>query len=381
MNWPRIIRRAVLVALLLGASPAALRAQTFARNDFSGNYQAQRLSLTVKLSDVMGTMVWDQQGHRIGRIEDLLVDPDSWRVLCALIRPVNLYGPKEYFIGIPAKCFVTVDPDRAVVDATVTNAIGLPRFRAEGVWDAAAMSASLKPMFERFGQKIYWDEKKGLPRLVRCAVWMDMDVTDGSDVNVGRLADFVVDLPAQRVVFTAIAFFGSDANTHVVPPAALSVAPDGGSLVLPMDPARKLSLLNPDDFQWVKITDPVWVAAVYRAYGQQIDLEHGPVLDNAIVRSRDEPLTEIPTDLPVPSSMPRVFVAAPPENLPRAIMTAFIQEDLGNFKAAQNIKVTVLDGNVTLTGRVDNEAQRQSLLSIAQRLAGVGKVTSQLEAR
>lgn len=354
--------------LTTGPAPA----QQIARNDFNRGYPTQRLNLMVRTSDVLGTMVWDQQGHRLGRIQDFLVDPDSWRIVCALLRPADLYGPAEYYVAVPARSFVTVDADRAVVSTTVTNFVGLPRFHTEATNDAADMSKAVKLMYDRFGQETYWDASNGLAKLVRCRVWLDMEVADQSGKDIGRLSDFVLDLPAERVVFAAVTFFGWESDLHVMPPQALSVATNGGSLVLPLDAGRVGGFLEGDVFLWTKVADPAYVSAVYRAFGQQLDLAPPPALDAALAKVR-EPLPPPPPMFPP--------VASPETNLPRGILTAFIQEDMANVDAAQSIKVTVVDGNVTLAGRVDNEQQRRDLLRIAERLAGAGKVTNQLEVK
>ena len=361
MYWQKFAPLAL--AVLIGVTSAGIaRGQQLARNNFMDGYPEQRLSLMVRASDVIGTTVWDHDGHRLGRIQDFLVDPASWRVICALIRPANLYGPKEYFVAVPARSFTVADADHAIVDATVTNFIGLPRFPVDPTKDAAAMSKSLKQMFDRFGQTIYWDEKKGLSQIVRCDTWLGMEVNDQSGVNVGHLADFLIDLPAERVVFAAVNFFGWDSNTHVLPPEALSVATDSTGLLLEMGDARVAALANNDAFLWTKTADPAWVASVYRAFGEQLPLEPSPSLDAAIAGIR------APAD-PLPPE--------PNANLERAVMSAFVHADPVN--GVLDIKVSAVENKVILSGQVGSERQKRALDKIAKRVAGVGEVTNQIE--
>jgi osmotically-inducible protein OsmY len=56
-----------------------------------------------------------------------------------------------------------------------------------------------------------------------------------------------------------------------------------------------------------------------------------------------------------------------------------IVEDESLSTYAHNVKVITKDGRVTLSGPVKNEAERLTITSIAQKFAGAGTVTSNLE--
>ena len=376
----------LVLAVLIGLSPViGLRAQELlARNDFNNGYEAVRLSAMVRASDLIGTTVWDQQGHRLGRIEDFLADPSSWRVICALIRPANLYGPREYYVALPARSFTVAGDNRAIVDATITNFIGLPRFPVDPATDAKVMSKALKEVFDRFNQKIYWDEKAGVPRMVRCAIWMGMDVDDQSGVNVGRLTDFLIDLPAERVVFGAVSFFGLDSNTHVMPPGVLAFAPNIGALILEMDDGRVAALAKGDPFLWTKTVDPAWVTSVYHAFGQEIKLQPAPPLDLAVAKARAQ---RVSPPAPPPPPAPRVIVwptvpedpAVAPADLAGAVMTAIIHANPAN--AGLGLKASANGDTITLSGTAASEEKKRELGRIAESVAGAGKVVNEIQVK
>src|SRR6185503_5580626 len=75
----------------------------------AGGYPENRLGLLRPSSKLMNTPVWDREQHQLGRIKDLVVDLSSGRVLCALVAPANLFGPTNYFVAVPAKCFTLAD--------------------------------------------------------------------------------------------------------------------------------------------------------------------------------------------------------------------------------------------------------------------------------
>ena len=214
--------------------------------------------------------------------------------------------------------------------------------------------------------------------MLRCSTWLGDEVDDQSGVNVGGLTDFMIDLPAERVVFAAVTFFGWDANTHVLPPGALSAGPDGNRLRLAMDGPKLAAVVDSDEFVWTETADPAWVAEVYRAYGKQIVLEAPPSLDAAVARVR-APIEPPPAPPETAAMMPEAI--APDTNLARAVMTAIIQADPANVALAQGIKVTVAGDRVVLTGPVGSTQQKSSLGWIAEGVAGVGKVSNELEVK
>ena len=96
------------VAAEQGTQPETTGAQW----DFATNYPPARLSYLTRASDLIGTPVWDRAGHKLGKIEDFVVDWNSGRVYCALIWPQHLYGASNYYIAVPAKCFVAAEASR-----------------------------------------------------------------------------------------------------------------------------------------------------------------------------------------------------------------------------------------------------------------------------
>jgi sporulation protein YlmC with PRC-barrel domain len=338
------------------------------------NYPPERLSLLTPASDLIGTPVWDLAGHKLGKIEDFVVDWNSGRVYCALLWPQNLYGASNYYIAVPAKSFVAADETRAVINTNVRTLIGSARFLRAG-WDAAAVSNSVAEAYRRFGQPLSWDEKAGPGAVGKYSSLLGVEVNDPDNVNIGNLADLVFDLPKERIMFAVISFYGEDQNLHAVPFSAVSVASDRRNLVVDADNSKVGGLVNEDEFLRVEMTDPFWVADDYQAYGKQpgfdaaawTQLNAAP--SNAVVNLETPPVAANPG--PAPSDA----------NLARAVMIAIVQADMANAALAQNINISAANGVVTLTGRVPGEAQKNSLGKIAGGVEGVGNVRNELEVK
>ena len=365
---------AALLAVLPGmAAEQGTPESPAAQRDFATNYPPERLSYMTRASDLIGTPVGDRAGHELGKIEDFVVDWNSGRVYCALVWPQHLYGASNYYIAIPAKCFVAADESQAVINTNLTTLIGLKRFLRAG-WDATAVSNSVAEAYQHFGQPLSWDEKAGPGAVGKYSDLMGVDVNNRANVNIGNLADLVFDLPTERIMFAVVSFYGVDHNLHGVPFSAVSIAPDHRNLVVDVDDSKVGALVNPDDFLRVKMTDPFWVADEYEAYGKQ------PGFDPAAWKQ----LNAAPSIPAVAPENPPPVVANPEPlsgdvKLARAVMVSIVQADLANAALVQGIKISAAGGVVTLSGSVPGETQKSVLEKTAAGVAGVGSVKNELE--
>jgi sporulation protein YlmC with PRC-barrel domain len=367
----------VAVALLAAvpglAAEQGTAESTAAQHDYATNYPPERLSYLTRASDLIGTPVRDRAGHMLGRIEDFVVDWNSGRVYCALVWPRHLYGASNYYIAIPAKCFVAADASRAVINTNLPTLIGSGRFLRTG-WDATAVSNSVAQAYRRFGQPFSWDEKTGPGVVGKYSELMGVEVNNRSNVNIGNLADLVFDLPTERIMFAVVSFYGVDHNLHGVPFSAVSIASDRKNLVVDVDDSKVGELVNPDDFLRVKMTDPFWVADVYEAYGQQPGFD--PVAWNEL--NAAEPGPAVAPENPTPMVINPEPLSGDVK-LARAVMVSIIQADLANADLARSIKISATDGVVTLSGHVPGEVQRSAWEKIAGSVAGVSSVKNELE--
>jgi sporulation protein YlmC with PRC-barrel domain len=240
----------------------------------SAGYPVQRMSYLTRASDLVDMEVTDLTGHKLGKLEDFVVDWNRGRVYCALVVPEHLYGASNYYVAVPAGCFLSADISGAVVNTNLTTLIGVPRFIHTN-WDMAGVSASMAAAYRRFDQPVFWDETNGLAGLGEYRTLLGREVDTPGKVDIGKLADLVLDLPAERVMLGVVSFYGSEDNLHAVPLSALAVAPDKQNFVLNVADAKVGGLVNHDGYLDVEFTDPDWVTDTYRDYGKEPGLDSG----------------------------------------------------------------------------------------------------------
>jgi sporulation protein YlmC with PRC-barrel domain len=365
---------AIVLGLMAVMNPAlAQEPVSAARAGSSDAYPAYRLNFLQRATDLTGAEVRDRQGHKLGKIADLVVDCTSWRVICALVKPANFYGATEYYIAVPAKSFFSAGTNRAVVDVNMTNLLGLPRFKSDG-WDAAAIYSSLTNAYARFNQPLPWNEQTGLGRLALCGNLLDMEVNTGN-VNVGRVADLMMDLAGERVMFAVIAFYGSDENLHLVPPGAMTLDANETSYQLKIESAQVGELVNRQEFLWRDLADPERASANYRAYGRELafDASAAGTLESSRKLVRDY--------VPPPVVVTNAEVENPDAEMTRKVWKAILEADLDNGFLAKEMKISTVNGKVTLTGRVGQEKERGGFGTIAEGVAGAENVKNELEVK
>jgi sporulation protein YlmC with PRC-barrel domain len=377
-TWPAVWMAMALVSALPGmaAEPEA------SGRDYATAYPPERLGLLTKASDLIDAPVWDLAGHKLGKIEDFVLDWNSGRVYCVLIAPQHLYGAMDYYIAVPAKSFVSVevargaaDATRAVVNTNAKTLIGMPRFLRSG-WDATAVSNAVAGAYRQFGQPLSWDEKAGPGAVGRYSSLMGVDVNNRANVNIGNLSDLVFDLPTERILFAMVSFYGEDQNEHAVPFPAVSVAPDRQNLILDVDNSKVGGLVNPDDFLTVKMTDPFWVAEAFWSYGKR------PGFDTTewARLTAPPPAAENKIEVPTPPAASTKQLSGD-KQLAREVMVAIIAADLSNASPMQNVTIDANDGVVTLRGRVPSETLKSDWEKIAASVNGVNGVKNELEVK
>jgi sporulation protein YlmC with PRC-barrel domain len=95
-------------------------------------------------------------------------------------------------------------------------------------------------------------------------------VVDEKGDEVGRVVEVMIDVPCGRVAYAVIGaggVFGIGERLLAVPWSALSIAADGGSLVLPRVRADLDRAPAFDEDHWPAMGDPAWARQIHEFYG------------------------------------------------------------------------------------------------------------------
>jgi len=204
---------------------------------------------------------------------------------------------------------------------------------------------------------------------------MGASVKNLQDENLGKVANFALDLPAGRIVAVIVSsggFIGMDNELSAVPPTALRYDPEHATIRLD---ASKESLVSAPHFkanEWPDLSQPNYVGGVYRAYNVEPYFTSDAVsgVDNTRLNVRDRD-NRMLTPLDQGNSQADVDTTA-------AIRKEIMADTVMTMNA-KNVKIITLNGHVTLRGPVNTSDEKNRIGNIADSVASAGNVDNQLE--
>ena len=206
-----------------------------------------------------GKAVLDRRGAKLGQLQDLLIEPWTGHVVCALVAQEGNSATNAELAAVPPEVFFLVDGQKAVLSVDGDAVAKAPRFG----------KAKMEEIYRHFEQKPYWDTKYGMKRTYKVSEMIGMVVLNKNKEELGDIVNFTIDLPAGHATLAVISFDGTENTIYAVPPSAFK----GGA-------TREVVVLDAAGLQVVReskplpdfarqFNDPNWLAAVYQEYGQQ----------------------------------------------------------------------------------------------------------------
>ena len=329
-------------------------------------FTLERLGLVMGSSALIGEKVKDRNDRALGRIDDLILNLASGRVVVALIDSggnTQTPVPPQSF-QTPRKGMVVLDVEKRLFE----SAPRLPKTDSRSALDATG----LEKTFHHFGQTATETLNGNATALASAASLRGVRLLSKDNEPSGLVHDTMVDLVTGRIVYLVVqpgAAPDLRSALYLVPPAA--VQPDSASPLLVLK-ADRAHFLAGRSFQREFPTEacmPDMAADVFRHYGLPLPIP--AALDPA---SGSLNACDGTPGAPNPTTPSRADVG-----MSKTIWDEIVRG--ANGVIVLSIKITTVNGQVTLTGKVKDEPQERLIVSVAQRIAGVGRVDNQLQIR
>lgn len=248
----------------------ALRDGTSA--DDSSAYQREAghtlSAANVRASDLMNATARDAQGNRVGDIDELAIDPESNRVVYAVLQRGGFLGMGESRYAIPTSELSIPHEGRMHLSLTKNDFEGQSGFdnnnwplRADAQWGRTAPVDNTPAPNAR--------------RIVKATDIIGSGVKCSDGESLGEIKDLIVEPRSGRIVYAII----DSKNGYLpIPMPVLTAKGDGYTIPMTMEEVRaKKTMQGNSDPNW---NDTAWNRANYEGYGLKID-ERTP--------SRDQP--------------------------------------------------------------------------------------------
>jgi sporulation protein YlmC with PRC-barrel domain len=331
----------------------------------ANGFISERLHLMLRASQLIGTVVRDREIRELGKVEDLIFDPASGQLLCVLVSPGEVLEEQPFSVAVPARSFLSADKTRVILDMPKSSLVNAPRFPENRLGSAAASNA-VNQSYNYFHQKPAWGDKMSFGEICRCSACTGSEVRNKADEKLGKVVDWMVDLPKGRVIYAVISYDESGAKLYATPPMALAADPGRNILLLDADAVRITALGQHDAFFWTEITDPLKAAAIYQTFGRQADFTTPPAPS---------------WDSGKPRMSAAVADSAPGKTdaeITRDVLMAIMGDDIKHPMEIKELKIFTVNGEVTLRGEAVNAMEKSKIGAIAEGIAGHGNVNNLL---
>jgi sporulation protein YlmC with PRC-barrel domain len=238
-----------------------------------------------KATELRGKKVTNANGEDLGKLEDIVTDPQSGRIVFGVVSFGGLLGLGDRFFTIPwsalqltgdAKTFIlNVDQDR-LKNATSFTSDHWPNFADEQF--AAAT-------YKYYGQRPYWQmeaaevrpmaEETAMPddyrahwyaRPMDCQKISDLcrkDVRTAQTEDVGKLNDLAIDPDHGRILYAILSYRD---KLFAIPWNALNLTTDAQHFVLNIDKSQLTDAVAFNNYNWPNPIDPTWATETYVHY-------------------------------------------------------------------------------------------------------------------
>ncbi len=330
-------------------------------------WRAQRFSV------MKGLGVFDRDGEKLGRIDDVVADVGSGRVLCARVAPARVYG--DFHVLIPAECFAASEVTGAVLGCAQTNLLGAPRL-GNAVTNSDAIAKAVTEAYAYFGQGCP-DVTNTSAAVVRCSQLTSAPIQDRAGHDFGKVSDLMVDLAGGRLFFVVGFLDGPSGGLYAAPPTALNWDCAKGRLVLGNVEPKAVYASEGREFIWSEMANPAWAGETYRRYGREAEfgwagVASGPVMAEGQAESENLFAPVMDSDVTVRMVKP---VMRSDGEMTRDLLAAVMRERLDG----ENLKIMANGGRMSLSGRVKDAETKARLAALAEGIAGRGAVDNELE--
>lgn len=379
-----LIRPLLIPVFAFSVMGLTLPARAAGTSDAAARSSGDHSGVPLKASDVIGLNLENNEGQKVGTVDDLAIDLQAGRVVQLIVSTGGFLSMGERHSAVPPGRVHVREQGKALhFDITREKLKSAPAF-AMSDWDDFYQSDRVKESYSYYGEVPSFDavvagdglpaavtRANGLGHVQRATKLMGLTVENLANENIGEIENLIVDLADGRVVAVVVSsggFLGMGDSLSVIPPTALRFNAEHDRLRLD---TTKEALRDAPRFkknEWPDFAQRDYTAGVYRAYKQEAYL--GRDSDNAGRNSRDRSGQTL-TPLDQGGNVNDV-------TLTQQIRKAVVGTD-GLSVNAKNVKIITVKGRVTLRGPVGNNEEKGIITAIATRVAGASNVDDQLE--
>jgi len=234
-----------------------------------------------KSSDLIGKKVMNASNEDLGKIEDIVVDAGSGRILYGVLSFGGFMGMGDKLFAIPwsslelptdAKHYVlNVSKDR-LKTAEGFDKSQWPNFADESWTTKTYTYYEQKPYWQTDGTRASSGDAYRDRWYQRATAWQKASDLSGKDCHnlqnedIGRISDLIIDPDGGRILYGVLANSG---KRYAIPWNAVTLTADAKKFQVNLPKDRIKDAPSFSDGTWPNVTDTRWADEIHRYYSVQ----------------------------------------------------------------------------------------------------------------
>lgn len=263
----------------LGSLPAASYAGGTGgqseHSSMSGEHRSTKsgeASLEYRASTLIGSWVKNKEGDYLGRITDLMIDPQNGGIAFAVLSRGGVLGIPMRFVAVPFHTLTSSDEKHVyLLDVSKEKMAAAPSFDRDH-WPDVANREWKTDIYRYYGQTPHWGESHEPMAQIwgkanRYDQMLETSVKNQQGEGLGKINDLVIDSQGHvpLAILTHGGFWGMGGKLVAVPFSALKFDPRGKDYVFN---STKEKLNSAPAFKITDLSDKKYPVDVYRFFGQ-----------------------------------------------------------------------------------------------------------------
>ncbi len=237
------------------------------------------LSEAQRSARLLGKRVLASDNERVGKLDDLVVDLESGRILYGIVALGSVDVPMVTTrVAVAPSVISQMSGDDIEAKADKPKIDNAPKFTSDVDKPEQVGNVNFVERIDQyFGQRNFW---KGLSpatassarEVLKLSSITSTKVRNENNEELGKVEDVVVDLPLGRLAYIVLSpdsGLNQDDNLFAFPPSAISVATDQKNLLINLPKDKLASAPHFAKDNWSDLNSATFAARVYAFYGKQ----------------------------------------------------------------------------------------------------------------
>jgi len=237
-----------------------------------------------RANKVIGKAVFTSDNQKAGKIENMVVDLESGRILYVVVGTGTL-GIGGHDHAVAPGAFLDAQGDTIRLNIDKAKLMGAPEFSSNADKpELLAQANFVHQVYQYFGQSAWWQgpnapaDSGSFHNVHKAKDLIGMKVKNVSNEDLGKIDNVIVNLPAGRVAYVVLnpdSSLSLGNNYYALPPNAFTWNTDQKVLVSDINRDKLVAAPHFVKDQWQTLSDPAFGGRVYQYYGKEAYFQSG----------------------------------------------------------------------------------------------------------